>query len=553
MNIPLVSAYKVPFILHRISSTFFGGFELLDGFTSSSSPSSPPSSPSPSSPSLSCLHLCCSVRLLARLTLYLAPAVVGVVACVAIDVHLVEQRLLTLLSLALLDFSAVLALHWVADNFHRESHHHLRINNRPLNQSQQSPSSESPAQQQRGRSNSSSLQQLIQLSSSSSDESSPNGGTPEKDHQHRRFFALQRHLNLLLLALIAGTLLSLMTALFAPSKLAHHFDGNLLLASATFVTGWFTFTVAHHSLTLGPPPEPAAYSMAFFRSSSRSSEDLGDKGCGFRGLDLDRLNRPAHLLLPLALLAGFFHGGSNQAAVQLLTTFIALLPLLWLLGVVPPLTSTAHLFLETANGLLMGGSGGGVSQKSLAASVLLPGGAVLLAHFFLTSSAHFLLICSLVGFLASHKWAAGNWEAVVGSVRSFLKMVVTLVAIVVVDQLVVGYLQPGISSSAAHQESSQSESHHQQQQQQLSAAYTSSSSSFSSAHFSSSSELEQTLTGALLLQLVLISLAKHSQRVYLFNWIKNPLDVFLSRRLLGRLHSNGPLITTVRVVLHCSK
>lgn len=401
MNIPLVSEYKVPFILQRLLETLLGGFELT-----------------------------CSPSLLLRLAIYLIPSGLGMVATLLLDYHLMD-RYIGLLTVGIANFLFVLTIHLIA-GIQRES---VKAN---------LVSADKPK---------TGLQQLI-----------PRGG------HHSSIAALA-------VSLLGASLVGLMVHTFKPAQLMATFERNTALATCVYALAWFSFTVAHHSLTMGPAPETAAYSMAFNKA--------------------DSFNRPVHLLLLLSVLSVI---PEHLCPHSLLLLFVCLLPILWLLGVMPPIQSSVHHCLEQINTLLLGGTASW-NVFSLLATVLLSGGTVLLAHFLLALDA-FLLVSALLAFLVSNKWLH-NWSHVMALLPAS-KMLLTLAVIVALAYL------PGTPNDSA-------------------------------------------LTVILVGFLAVIQVAKHSQRIYLFNWIKNPLNVILSASLLRTLQSNRLCIISVRIGLHCGK
>lgn len=377
------------------------------------------------------LPAACSQQYLLRLAIFLCPATLGILSSMLMHRQLVDPYIAVLL-VSILNFLFVLSLHLVAF-VQRES------------------AKVSPLSDEKPNPNRIALHQLIPVG------------------VHHSILVV------LLYSSMASALIGLMTHLFPPNLLSNQGLGYTL-----FVVCWFTFAVSHYSLTMGPAPETAAYSMTFNT--------------------VDSFNRPVHLLLCLGLLAVIpSEWGPYHMALLLL---ISLLPFLWLLGIMPPVQSLADQFLEQVNVLLGGTSS--TSTCTLLTAVLATSSSVVMAHFLL-HGVNFLLACSLVAFLASNKWLT-NWS----QTWTILHLSKTLMLLSVIAAIF--YLPEELTRVTG-----------------------------------------DTASTTLIALVISISVAKHSQRIYLLNLFKNPVYLFQLNDYLRIAQVERVLIWVTRICIYLGK
>lgn len=227
MNIPLVSEYKVPFIFHRILQTFFGGFEL------SSSVSTPTTGDY-------------SYSFLIRLFIYCFPSVVGIVFTMLIDNRLVDSYI-GVLTASIIGFIFTFTIHL-------------------LSRIQPEMYKTSP---------------LV-----FSAEASTGVGTSKPQNLLQKLIPASKYNSKALVlgnCFMTSSLLGIMTHTFKLRQIRLSMHTGNFLTLCIFGLVWFTLAITHHSLTMGPPPETAAYSMTFNK--------------------MDCFNRPTHLLILAVLVA----------------------------------------------------------------------------------------------------------------------------------------------------------------------------------------------------------------------------------------------------------
>lgn len=133
---------------------------------------------------------------------------------------------------------------------------------------------------------------------------------------------------------------------------ANHWD---ISSSSLLILGWFSVTLAQYSLTVQPPPEPATYDAA------ELTQPTG----------LSPLNRPVHIIV-IFIIHIFIdiYSSDSQLAHNSLLIILAMFPVLWFIGFLPPIDALIHWSLERINLIFFGG-GSKTSIFSLLVSILL--------------------------------------------------------------------------------------------------------------------------------------------------------------------------------------
>ena len=311
MNIPLVSEYKIPFILHRIIQTFFGGLQLTTDTTITPTTN----------------------HLLIKLCVFLFPSSVGIVCSTLIEYRLVDSYIGVLIA-SVVGFLFTLIMQLICS-----SHYELyRIGSLVLND--------------------------------------VNGKKPSFVQKILPGIRYYSKTLMLLSCLLTSTLIGMTTYRFQLNNIRVFIHSSNVIAICIWLLVWFTMAIALHSLSLGPPPETATYSMAFNKINS--------------------MNRPVHLMIFAGIIEFF------PSAYQSCTLIICCLPFLWLLGVVPPITALLHYFLEQVNILVFGGTCS-ASLYSLILTIVTTSLILVITHFSLSHN-YFLLTASLSAYLISNKW-----------------------------------------------------------------------------------------------------------------------------------------------------
>lgn len=340
MNIPLVNEYKIPFILHRISQTFFGGLDL---------------NPEP-----------CSLQSFLKLLIFIIPGVIGILLTILVDFQYVSDYVAMIIG-GSCNFLFISMIHCVS-TIQREQ---ANVFNTVMGTLKPKTNS---CEFTLSSSMSSSFMMIA--------------------HQQSLVF-------ILLNSTIGSIMIGIMIYVIRPSLMSIDFSGNHLINLILFTMSWFTFIVAHHSLTIGPAPETAAYSMTFTK--------------------MDTFNRPVHLLICLSAIVAL----SSLHIRQLFLAIICLLPFLWLLGMIPPIQSSFHHLLEQINTWLLGGTAS-CSLISLSFTVIIGISFIIMNHLFQHKSEPFFITCSVVAFLISNKWYH-NWRTMIGTPFQLVKTIILLI------------------------------------------------------------------------------------------------------------------------------
>ncbi|XP_076463773.1 pecanex-like protein 4 [Babylonia areolata] len=143
--------------------------------------------------------------------------------------------------------------------------------------------------------------------------------------------------NILMHGLVSGGMCGLTLWYLLPWTLNSLYGDNVGATAAVFVFGWFTLSIAQYSLTATAPPEPAI----------------------FRTMDvyeMSPMSRPFYVLVCLCFHLVHWNFEEFKTTNQTLHIVFACLPLLWLLGVLPPLESLLLWVGEQVHVFMLGGS-----------------------------------------------------------------------------------------------------------------------------------------------------------------------------------------------------
>ncbi|CAG2109722.1 unnamed protein product, partial [Medioppia subpectinata] len=165
--------------------------------------------------------------------------------------------------------------------------------------------------------------------------------------------------------------------------LQNHLD-NTFTSIVLYAMSWFSCIIAHHSLTIGPPPETATY-------ASIETNDL-----------ISTLNRPIHVFI--LLIIDFL----NQITVKqdIISTICPLMlsiyPLLWLFGVLPPFMSLFQWLNERINIIIFGGGPSHSIFYSIVSLILST--IVLIVCMAINRPVPIIFISTISGFLLSNNF-----------------------------------------------------------------------------------------------------------------------------------------------------
>ncbi|KAK7104932.1 pecanex-like protein 4 [Littorina saxatilis] len=144
-------------------------------------------------------------------------------------------------------------------------------------------------------------------------------------------------LNILVHGLISGGMCGVTLWYLLPWTLNSLYGDDAGATAVLFLFGWFTLSIAQYSLTAAAPPEPAI----------------------FRTMDvyeMSPLSRPFYVLVCLAFHILHWNLEEFKGTNQALHIVFACLPLLWLLGVLPPLEALLLWVAEQVHVFMLGGS-----------------------------------------------------------------------------------------------------------------------------------------------------------------------------------------------------
>ncbi|CAH1791455.1 unnamed protein product [Owenia fusiformis] len=186
-------------------------------------------------------------------------------------------------------------------------------------------------------------------------------------------------INIVLHGLLSGPLCALGFWYLLPQTLSGLY-GSVAGTVILYILGWITLLIAQYSLTVGAPPETAV----------------------FRTLDnyeLTPLMRPfyVYLFLAIDLLARYYP--EFLVTNQVLHIVFVFLPLLWMLGILPPLDACFFWIFEQSLVLLFGGTPMASDIRLMTMLVLSVG--VYLAVYFVPLGTATIAIMSSMGYILS--------------------------------------------------------------------------------------------------------------------------------------------------------
>lgn len=187
-------------------------------------------------------------------------------------------------------------------------------------------------------------------------------------------------LNILVHGLVSGVMCGLTLWYLLPWTLNALYESSTGATAALFVFGWFTLSIAQFSLTATGPPEPA-----MFRTMDQ--------------YEMSPLSRPFYVLLCLAFHILHWNIGSFEGTNQALHIVFACLPVLWVLGVLPPLEALLLWGAEQGYIFMLGGSPM-ASNLRLAVSVVVSV-CVFLGAYYIPVCFGTVLLSAACGYLLS--------------------------------------------------------------------------------------------------------------------------------------------------------
>lgn len=185
--------------------------------------------------------------------------------------------------------------------------------------------------------------------------------------------------NVLIHGLISGILCGLMFLYLLPSTLNGLYS-NTGVTVIVFILGWWVVCIAQYSLTSAPPTE-----LAIFRALD--------------SLEIAPLMRPFYVFLfgITGVLARIYSElVSVDKALHILFPF---LPLLWILGILPPLDAVFSWLAEQALVLVLGGSPLATDLRLLVMFII--SSLVVVMTTFISNSTTNLIIAACFGFILS--------------------------------------------------------------------------------------------------------------------------------------------------------
>lgn len=177
---------------------------------------------------------------------------------------------------------------------------------------------------------------------------------------------------------------------YTVNKLYGHSYGATV---AIFILGWLTVCITQYSLTTTAPAEPAVY----------RTTDIHE---------LLPLTRPLYAVLCYAIHVANWYNSAFRTADQVVHVVFVSLPVLWLLGLLPPAQVFILWLLEQVHVWLQGGSPAASTPRLLVSFSLSLG--VLAGGYFLGSTFAAVLLAALAGYalscdlgsLGSQVWAS---------------------------------------------------------------------------------------------------------------------------------------------------
>lgn len=457
MNISLISEYKISFILHRIFQTFFGGLELNNRIitlgrkdsktmTTDTNDSNftmnnliPGASSSTSSTSTSAWFI--------QLFIYIFPSFIGTIVSTLIDSALIDSYI-GILSVSVIGFIFTMIMNIQPQKLANKTRPLIHIDDGwPIDAS---------------------TAVMFKQNQPKQNLKYPNVKTIRQYQSQIIIIIIAR-------SLISCSLLGMMVNSFRLKSIKFHVQPDNVMAIFIMLLVWFTFTTVHYSLIVGSPPETTAYSIKF-----RS---------------IDSFNRSIYMLT--LLLAITF---ASESIYSTITLIICCLPLLWLLGILPPIPALVFYLLEQINIVLLAGTAS-CYIWSLFMTIIFSITAITLSHFYLNGR-RFLLTNLFTGFLVSNKWLFNMnqlqyWPYLI-------KMITSINAMIAIYWIQNRFL----------------------------------------------SIIRIQLFEILLTLLIIVYLVKYFKMIYVINVIKNPLNMIMSTRFISRIHSNRTFIMIIRILLH---
>ncbi|XP_046577291.1 pecanex-like protein 4 [Haliotis rubra] len=175
--------------------------------------------------------------------------------------------------------------------------------------------------------------------------------TPPKSYKFNIFFH----------ALVSGAMCGLTLWYLLPYTLNRLYGFNYGATAVLHIFGWLTLCMAQYSLTAAPPPEPAIF----------KTMDV---------YEIAPLMRPFYVLVCTSLHVLYWYYDTFQVANQVLHILFAVLPLLWVTGILPPVDALFLWLMEQVHVFLLGGSPM-ASNARLIVLLVLSIGAYLAAYF----------------------------------------------------------------------------------------------------------------------------------------------------------------------------
>ncbi|XP_060062887.1 pecanex-like protein 4 [Ylistrum balloti] len=187
--------------------------------------------------------------------------------------------------------------------------------------------------------------------------------------------------NIVLHSVVGGSMCGLALWYLLPTTLGDLYSYNTGVTVILYTFGWITLCVAQYPLTITAPPEPAT----------------------FRTLDsweLSPLMRPFYVFLCITFhLLYRFLSTVFLSTDQTLHVLFSFLPLLWMLGILPPLDAVFYWLFEQLHVHLLGGSTSASGVRLVVLLTLSLG--VYLGAYFISASLGSVLLAALCGYLLS--------------------------------------------------------------------------------------------------------------------------------------------------------
>ncbi|XP_074662137.1 pecanex-like protein 4 [Tubulanus polymorphus] len=188
-------------------------------------------------------------------------------------------------------------------------------------------------------------------------------------------------INILFHALISGLMCGAGLRYLSPLTLNTLYNSNTAQTVILFIFGWITLCVAQYPLTVGAPPE-----LAVFRTLDN--------------WEISPLMRPFYVGLLFAVDILHRHYTSSFVEVNsVLHVLFIFLPVLWSVGILPPLDALILWLMEQIHFTCFGGSQMASDLRLCILTVL--SCAVLAAAYFITDGLGSILVMAIMGYLLS--------------------------------------------------------------------------------------------------------------------------------------------------------